>query len=146
MCHIGVLKCALTRNMMSEDVVFNADETHFVFDMGNGRTLDHMGDRNEKYSDIFSGKSGIYMMVMLPGAKPACIQPLVMVFQNPTSYYLIMGVPDNIVEVRYQKQPKGLIYRMVFLKWLIECRTMDKLIQKKSGDVIYAQLRWVKSF
>lgn len=86
------------------------------FDMANGRTFAHMGDRNVKYWDVFSGKSGMTMMVMLSGGRPTCLQPPFLVLHNPTSNYPIMGVPENEVGVSYRTKPEGWMDRRVILE------------------------------
>lgn len=98
-----------------------------------------MGDQNVKYSDFVSVKSEMTIMVMLSGGSPLFLQPPFMVFQNPTSNYPIMGVPDNVVGVSFRTQPHGSMDRLVFLEWLSERRAIKKLIHYNRG-VIYGKL------
>lgn len=126
--HLCVVQCALSSNELDEDVVFNADETNFVFDMANGRPLAHMGYRNVNYSVVVSGKSGMTMVVMLSGCRPAFLQSPFLAFQNPTTNYPITGVLENVVGVSNCTQPKGWMYNRVFLEWLTERPAIDMLI------------------
>lgn len=50
---------------LPEDDKGNSDETHFVFNMGNGKTLALIGDKDVKYTYVFSCGERITMMVWL---------------------------------------------------------------------------------
>ena len=43
----------------------NFDETHFVINMDNGRTLGFKGDTDVKYADVTSGGEAMTMVVRL---------------------------------------------------------------------------------
>eukprot|EP00171_Calliarthron_tuberculosum_P021419 IDg21419t1 len=47
--HLGFL---YESGALDEDCVFNADETHFVVDLNDGRTLAMKGDTNVKFADV----------------------------------------------------------------------------------------------
>lgn len=67
MYHLGCLKRGFESRELEEGMVENADETHFVFNMDNGRTLGLKGDEHVKYADVVSGDEGITMMVNIMG-------------------------------------------------------------------------------
>ena len=71
--HMGYLKRAFRSAELQEEFVENADETHFVFNIDNGRTIGLRGDDHFKYADIVSGDEWITMMVRIKGGPRASI-------------------------------------------------------------------------
>lgn len=53
--NLGVMKCLPSTDEVSEIDVENADETHFVTNMENGRKLGFSGDTVVKYAEVVSG-------------------------------------------------------------------------------------------
>lgn len=80
--HLGKLKNGFHSGVINEDLVENADETHFVLKMDNGRTLGFCGENIIKYAGFVSGGDPITMMVRITGGKHASIQPPQLIFQN----------------------------------------------------------------
>ena len=72
--HLGELKRGFESGELDEDLVENADETHFVFNMDNGRTVGMRGDEHVKYADVASGDEGITMMVRITGGRNARVE------------------------------------------------------------------------
>lgn len=66
--HLGQLKRGVESGELEEDYIENADETHFVFNMDNGRIIGFRRDENVKNADVVSGDEGITMMVRITGA------------------------------------------------------------------------------
>jgi hypothetical protein len=65
--HLGVLQRGFQTGIFDENLIENINETHFVINMGNGRTLGFRGDTTMKYADvIFSGDS-MTMVVRISG-------------------------------------------------------------------------------
>ncbi len=54
---------------LNENQIENADETHFVFNMDNGRTVGFRSQEHVRYADVPSGNEGITMMVRITGGK-----------------------------------------------------------------------------
>lgn len=65
--HLGALKRGFDSGALQNDMVENADETHSIFNMDNGRTLGFRGQDRINYADVVSGGEGIPMMVRLTG-------------------------------------------------------------------------------
>ena len=65
--HLGKLKREFSSGTLDEDCVVNSDETHFVFNMHNFKTLAMRGDDHVKYADVISGTDNMTMMVTLSG-------------------------------------------------------------------------------
>jgi hypothetical protein len=92
--HIGMLKRDFESGVLDENVVENGDETHFLINMDNGRTVAGIGDRDIRYTDVVSGGTGMTMFVRVSGGAKAQLQPAFMVFQSPGKYP-IRGADDN---------------------------------------------------
>lgn len=71
--HFGKLKREFQFGSLIEDLMENADETHFVFNMDNGRKIGFRGDEDVKYADVVSGDEAITMIVCRTGDVHACI-------------------------------------------------------------------------
>lgn len=104
--HLGCVKRDFESGKLQEDLVENADETHFVFDMDNGHTVGLRGDEQVKYSDVLSGDEGVTMMVRITGGVNASIPPM-LVFKNPNSSYPIRGVPTSFRFVTALRKKDG---------------------------------------
>ena len=116
--HLGVMARGFRSGELNEDCIENADETHFVIDVDNVRTLGFSGESEVKYADSVSGGDGMTMVVRLSGGKDAKIQPPFMVFKNANRSYPIRSVPDNVSGVSYRSGPKGWMDTKVMPEWL----------------------------
>lgn len=129
--HLGKIKRAFENGDIDEDNIENADETHFVFNMDNGKTLAFIGDKEVKYADVVSGGEPITMMVRLTGGKNASIQPPMIVFKNQSRSYPIRGLQDNVPGVCYRSSPKGWMDYKTWIEWLSEPRAIKKKVNGK---------------
>lgn len=68
--NLGTMKRAFDSGELCEDMVENADETHFVFNMDNGKCVGFRGDQTVTYADIMAGDEGITVMVGVTGGHP----------------------------------------------------------------------------
>lgn len=125
--HLGALSSLLTRGVVDENDLENADETHFVINVDNGRTLGFCGSSDVKYADVVSGGEGFTMMVRLTGGRDARIANPFLVFTNKDCNYPIKGVPDDINGVAYRTGPKGWMDTRVMALWLSEKRVISTL-------------------
>lgn len=148
--HLGELKRGFEGGRLNENYVENADETHFVFNMDDGRTLGFRGDNSVKYADVVSGGEAITMMVRLTGGVNARIETPMLIFKNVKRSYPIQGVPDNVPGVCYRTGPKAWMDGKVFKAWLSEPRAIKPLpfeqmrilfIDNCSGHVIDSETR-----
>jgi DDE superfamily endonuclease len=112
--------------VLDENLVENVDETHFVINMDNGKTLGFRGDNDVKYADVVSGGIGMTMVVRLTGGPGSTICAPFMIFQNASDSYPIRGVPDNIPGVSYRTAKKGFMTKKVWLEWLSEPRAQRR--------------------
>jgi len=120
--HLGTPSREFQSGILDENTVENVDETHFVINMDNGKTLGFRGDDNVKYADVVSAGVGMTMVVRLTGGPHATICPPFMIFQNDNCSYPIRGVPDDVPGVSYRTAKKGFMTREVWLQWLQERR------------------------
>lgn len=68
------------------------DETHFVIDFDNGKTIGFSGGTQVKYADVVSGGDGMTMIVHISGGPIALIIPPTMISTNSNGSYDICGV------------------------------------------------------
>ena len=122
--HLGCLKRAFESGELNEDTVENADETHFVFNLDNGKTRGFIGDNHVKYADVVSGGEPITMMLRITGGRRALMQPPMLIFKNNSRSHPIRGVPDDVPEVSYRSSPKGWMDAHTWKEWLTEPRVI----------------------
>ena len=53
--HLGTLKRGFESGNLDQDALENAEETHFIFNMDNGRTIGLRETEHVKYADVFFG-------------------------------------------------------------------------------------------
>lgn len=123
--HMGILKRGFESGELDEDLLSNADETHFIFNMDNGRTIGMRGDTNVKYADVTSGDEGITMMVHVSGGRFGKVEFPMLIFRNSGRSYPIRNVPDDVPGVCYRSQPKGWMDNELFSCWLSERRCVQ---------------------
>lgn len=120
--HLGVVSRLFQSGALDENCVENIDETHFVVNMDNGRTLGFVGDDCTRYAEVVSGGDGMTMIVRITGGEHALIEVPFMVFTNKNRSYPIRGVPDNIPGVCYRSSPKGFVDMKLFAEYFNEPR------------------------
>jgi hypothetical protein len=106
-----------------ENFVDNGDETHFVMNMDNGKTLAAINEKSIKYADVVSGGVGMTMFVRLLGGARSQLQPAFMVFQSAGSYP-IRGVDNNVPGVAYRVGNRGWKDRRVLAVYFGESRAI----------------------
>lgn len=95
------MKQSLNYGDEDEKDVGNADETNFIINMDNGRTLGFYGETEIKYSDVMWCGEGMKMMVRVSGGRDSKIQRPFMMFMNKDRSFPIRNVPDDISVVSY---------------------------------------------
>lgn len=120
--HLGCVKREFDSGELDKNLVENMDETHFLINMDNGRTLAMKGTDNMKYADVVSGSEGMTMVVRITGGMNAKVYASMMIFKNVDRNYPIRGVVDNVPGVCYHTGPKGWMDQRVFVQWLEEPR------------------------
>jgi hypothetical protein len=127
--HLVVVAREFQSDALDENLFENADETHFVINMDNEKTLGFRGDNNVKYADVVSGGMGMTMLVRLTGGPGAIICAPFMILQNASGSYPIRGVPENFPGVSYRTSAKGFMTQKVWLEWLNELRAQRRNAQ-----------------
>eukprot|EP00171_Calliarthron_tuberculosum_P022372 IDg22372t1 len=125
--HLGVLARQFRNKELDEIDVENADETHFVINIDNGRTLGFSGESEVKYADVVSGGEGMTMVVRISGGRDAIIEAPFMVFKNDSRSHPIRGVPEDVPGIAYRTGPKGWMDTVVMPEWLSERRIIGPL-------------------
>ena len=80
--HLGFVAREFRSGRLDEDDVSNADETHFVINIDNHRTLGICGEAEIRCSDVVSGAEGMAMIVRISGGRDARIEGPMMVFRT----------------------------------------------------------------
>ena len=135
--HLGVMARGFRSGELNEDCIENVDETHFVIDVDNGRTLGFSGKSEVKYADAVSGGEGMTMVVCLSVGMEAKIQPPFMVFKNGNRSFRIRGVPDNVSGVSYRSGQERWMGTKVMPEWLTEKKVICAL-SNRNKRILYA--------
>ena len=125
--HLGRMSGLFESHIIDENNIENADETHFVINVDNSRTLGFCGTSEVMYADVVSGGEGFTMIVRLSGGRDSKVEAPFLVFKNKDRHYPIRGVPDNVDGVAYRTGPKGWIDTTVMPQWLSEQRVIRPL-------------------
>jgi hypothetical protein len=80
--HLGVVQRGFLSGEYNENYIENVDETHFVMNMDNGKTLRFHGDQAVKYVDEVSGGEAMTMVVRITGGIRAAIMTPMIIFMN----------------------------------------------------------------
>jgi hypothetical protein len=118
--HLGELKRGFESGLYYEDYMKNVDETHFVINFHNGRTLGFRGDVEKKYADVVIGGQSMTMVVRIIGGRRARLAATFMIFENSSRTYPIRNVPDNIPGVSYYTSPKDWMDKYIFAEYFID--------------------------
>jgi hypothetical protein len=123
--HLGVLHRGFQTNVFDESIMENIDETHFVVNLDNGRTLGFRGDTSVKYADMVSGGDSMTMVIRISGGRRSMIEAPMLVFTNSNSTYPMRGMEDNIPGVCYRTRPKGWMDQALFAEFFAEPRAFQ---------------------
>lgn len=101
------------------------DETHFIFNMDDNRTLEFKGAKRVTYQDVVSSGEGMTLIIKLRGGRNACTETPLMIFTSSNSSYPIRGVED-VPGLAYRSGPRGWMDRRVFCEWLHKDRCVRR--------------------
>ncbi|KAG6943440.1 hypothetical protein JG687_00018465 [Phytophthora cactorum] len=110
----GVPLATKVTSRLDKNAVENIDETHFMIDFDNGKTLGFVGEKKVKYDDVVSGGEGMKMVVRIYGGPSRYIHPPMMIFTNANRSYPIRGVEDNVRGACYRTVRKGWMNQRIF--------------------------------
>ena len=127
--HLGQVCRDFAFGDLDEECVENMDETHFVINMDNGRTLGFKGDGDVKYADVVSGGEKMTMVVRISGGPRSIVETPMMIFCNNNRSYPMRGLPDDVPGVSYRTGPKGWMDGLVFAQWLGNRRAISRDLQ-----------------
>jgi hypothetical protein len=123
--HLGVLQRGFQIGIFDENLIENIDETHFVVNVDNGRTLGFRGDTTVKYVDVISGSDSMTMVVRISGGRRSLIEAPMLIFTNGNSTYPIRGLDDNIPGISYRTRSKGWMDQALFPEFFLEPRAFQ---------------------
>jgi hypothetical protein len=84
-----VLQKGFQIGIFDENLIKNIDETHFVINMDNGRTLGFRGDITVKYADVISSGDSMTMVVRISGGRRSLIEAPMFIFTNGNNRYIL---------------------------------------------------------
>ncbi len=120
--HLGLLHRGFQSGQFDENLMENVDETHFVINMDNGRSLGFRGDSTVKYADVVAGGESMTLVVRISGGRRSMIEAPMIIFTNSNRTYPIRGIDDNIPGVCYRTSPKAWIDTTLFPEYFLEPR------------------------
>jgi hypothetical protein len=120
-----VLQRGFQTGIFDENLIENIDETHFVINMDNGRTLGFRGDTTVKYVDVVSGGDSMTMVVRISRGRRSLIEAPMLIFTNGNNRNPIRGLDDNIPGISYMTRPKGWMDQALFPKFFLEPRAFQ---------------------
>ena len=115
-----MLQRGFQTRIFNENLIKNIDETYFVINMDNGRTLGFRGDTTIKYVDVVSGGDSMTMVVRISGGCRSLIESPMLIFTNGNSRYPIRRLDNNILGVFYRTRPKGWMDQTLFSEFFLE--------------------------
>ena len=118
--YIGVLYRSFSNGTFDENLMENIDETHFVVNMNNGRTLAFRGDITMSYVEVVSGGNSMSIVIRISGGRRSMIEVSMLIFTNSNGNYLIRGLDENILGVCYRTGPKGWMDQTLFAEYFSE--------------------------
>lgn len=124
--HLGKLQRDFDSGVMDENMVENMDETHFIFNMDNHKTLGKRGAKKVNYVDVVQGGEGFTMVLRMTGGVNAKIEAPFLIFKNKQRNHPMRGTPDNVPGASYRTQPRGWMDAIVFNQWLREPRAIKQ--------------------
>ena len=120
--YLGVLQRGIQSGEFDENLMDNIDETHFVINVDNGRTLGFRGDSTVRYAEVVFGGDSMTMVVRISGGRRAMIEAPMLIFTNTNGHYPIRGLEDNVLCVCYRTSPKRWMDQTIFLQYFEEPR------------------------
>ena len=118
--HLGTLHRGFLSGEYNENYIENVDETHFLINVDNGKTLGFRSDQVVKYSDVVSGGEAMTMVVRVTGGIRGKIMAPLIIFTNTTSAYPIQGVWNNAPGVTYRSSPRGWMNMGIFAEYFAD--------------------------
>ena len=125
--HLSCIKRMLAVDGVEENNIENADETHFMINMDDGKILGFCGEKEVKYADVVSGGERITMLLRISGGRDYKIEPPFLIFINSDRQYPIRGIPDDVPGVAYRTGPKGWMETSIFLEYFRDWRVIKPL-------------------
>ena len=133
--HLGVLHRGFLSGLFDENMMENIDETHFVLNCDNGRTLGFRGDDVDKYADVVRGGEFLTLVVRISGGWRSAIEDPMLIFTNVERDYPMRGLPDNVPGVTYRTSPKGWMDQTLFPQYFEEPRAFQSDVHGRTKVV-----------
>ena len=83
--HLGMLYRDFESGVFDDNLMENVDETHFIVNLDNGRTLGFRGDTTIKYAEVVSGGDSMTIVIRISGGRRSMIKALCSYSQIPAA-------------------------------------------------------------
>jgi hypothetical protein len=80
--HLGIVQHGFLSGKYNKNYIKNVDETHFIINIDNGKTLGFYGNQAVEYTDVVSRGGAMTMVVRIIGGIRAAIMTPMIIFTN----------------------------------------------------------------
>ena len=96
------------------------DETYFIFNMDDSKTLGLLVSANVNYVDVVGGADVFTLLLRLRGCRNAKLMNPFIRFKNRERNCPMINLPDDIPVISYRTQSRGWVDDIEFNAWLEE--------------------------
>ncbi len=77
---------------LNEDLMYNLDETHFIFDQDDSKALGFLGEIAVYYAEVSNGPENFALVPLIRSGSHACIESIFVIFKNENANHPILGI------------------------------------------------------
>lgn len=103
--HFGAVSELSSAGIIAKDKIDNANETHFVNNVDNERTLGSSDTDDVMYADVLSDWEGFTIIVRIAGGRDSGTRHTILVFRSKDQKLPDQGLPDNFKRLAYRSKP-----------------------------------------
>ena len=133
--YLSVLCRGFSNGTFSENVMENINETYFVMNMNNGRTVEFKGDITIPYVEVVSGGVSMTMVIRIYGGRRSTIKIPMLIFTNSNCSYHVYDLDDNIPRICYRIRSKGWMDQTLFAKYFSKAKAFKSNVHGHSKVV-----------
>lgn len=94
--HLGTMSELFEGHRIEEKDIENANETHFLINVEDGKTLDFCGISEVKYADVGSGDEGFTVIERLSSGRDSKMEAPFNVFKNKDRHYPVRKMSADV--------------------------------------------------
>jgi hypothetical protein len=104
--HLGILQRGFQSGIFDENLIENLDETYFIINMDDGRTLGFRGDTVVKYADVVASGDAMTMVIRISGGHRSMVAAPMLILTNGNSNFPIRHLEDTIPKVELAQRAR----------------------------------------